>query len=93
MNDATQYKGASIMTERRKRRRQYPGIAVRLDSIRMTPSQRAEARHALELGARAADLILAAANGLRPLLQVPVARRTRRKGAAAVHSADAYHQI
>ena len=81
------------MTEKRKRGRQYAGIDVRLDSIRMTPSQRAEARHALDLGERVAGFILTAASGLRRLFQVPVARRAGRKETAAMRSGDAYHQI
>ena len=81
------------MTEKRKRRQQYLGIDVRLDHIRMTPGERAEAGHALDLGARVAAFILAAASGLRRLFQAPVARRAGRKEAAAMRSGDAYHQI
>jgi hypothetical protein len=81
------------MTERRERRRLCTSLDARLDSIRMTPSERAEARHALELGARATELIMAAASGLRRLFQVPVARRAARKDAAVTRSVDAYHQI
>lgn len=80
------------MTERRKRRRIYPSLDAQLDSIKMTPSARAEARRALELGARAAGIITAAANGIRSVFQVPVARRAGRRGAGAVRSRDAYHE-
>ena len=78
------------MTERRERTQLCPSIDAQLDGIRMTPSARAEVRHALELGTRAAVLIAATTSGLRRLFQVPVPRRTGRKASAeARRSGDA----
>ena len=78
------------MTDRRERNQSSPSIDAQLEAIRMTPSERAAAHNALELGTRAAGLITAAATGLRWLIRVPVARRAGRKAAAAAkRSGDA----
>ena len=78
------------MTDTRERKQASSSIDKRLEAIRMTPSERAAAHNALELGTRAAGLITAAATGLRWLIQVPVARRAGRKAAAAAkRSGDA----
>jgi hypothetical protein len=69
------------MTDRREHRRLCPSIDAQLDGISMTPSERAEARHALELGTRAAGLIMATTSGLKWLVRVPVPRRAGRKAA------------
>lgn len=85
------------MTERRKYETLCPRIEAQLDRIGMTPSERAEARHALELGMRAAGFIVAIARGLRWFFQTPIARRVGRRPLASIGSTgasaiDAYHQ-
>jgi hypothetical protein len=65
-----------------------PIIDAQLDAIRMTPSARAEAQHALELGVHTAELILAIKGGLKWLFQVPVRRRAARAAPAAERSGE-----
>jgi hypothetical protein len=57
------------------------GIAARLGRITMTPSERRQALHALQMGSWLADLMMAAVNRATGLRRAVIATQIRRKRA------------
>jgi hypothetical protein len=70
------------MTKRFEHLQSLPDIDVRLDCARMTVSERQQARHAMEVGARIAALLSAGKGGLKRWLRIGSMRRAQRAARA-----------
>ena len=76
------------MNRRSASERPETGIAARLEAVTMTPTERRNALHALQMGSWLADLLMTAVNRARGLRRAVIATQVRRKRARRKQAHD-----